>query len=104
MPNILLEANAIIYGDREKTYGDPAFNLTSIAEFWRLYLERKHNVLIALLPEDICQMMVLLKIARLMNDPTHTDSLRDMAGYVGLQGRIQNGFNGQMELPFGAQP
>jgi len=97
--NVLLEAHDIIFGDREKTYGRPEFNLETIAEFWRIYIERKHNVMLALLPEDICQMMILLKIARLINDPQHRDSLTDLAGYAGLQDRI-NQFNGQMEFEF----
>lgn len=102
--NLLENANSIIYGDREKTYGHPALNLQTIAEMWTVYLHRKAAVerakspLLAMmtgpgdhLPEitinDVCQMMVLLKTARLLNDPTHLDSLTDQAGYVALQER-----------------
>lgn|SRR5574337_240197 len=87
--SILDDARDIIYGDREKTYGKPEFNLQSIAEFWRLYLERKHDVLVALLPEDVAYMMVLLKLARLLNSPEHRDSQVDAVGYLALIDRIQ---------------
>jgi uncharacterized protein DUF6378 len=82
--NILEEALAILEGDREQTYGNPAFNLETIAEFWMKYLERKHGVLVALLPDDVATMMILLKVARLMKSPDHRDSLVDIAGYAGL--------------------
>ena len=101
MSNTLLDqARQKVYGDREKEYGPPTHNIETIAEFWRIYLEKKHNVLLSLLPEDVCQMMVLLKLARQMNDPTHHDSLVDIAGWAAVQDRIQT-FDGQMELPFG---
>ena len=32
--NVLEEAQDIIYGDREKTYGHPAKNLNCIADMW----------------------------------------------------------------------
>lgn len=87
-PPVLVAAQAIIWGDREKTYGSPAFNLETIAEFWNIWLKRRHNVVVALMPEDVAHMMVLLKMARLLNDPTHRDSLIDGAGYLGLVDRI----------------
>ena len=86
--SILDDARDIIYGDREKTYGRPGFNLETIAEFWRIYLERKHNVIVALLPNDVAYMMVLLKLARLLNSPDHRDSQVDLVGYMALVDRI----------------
>lgn len=91
--NILMEANKIIYGDREKAYGSPRFNLDTIAKFWTLYLHRLfHSWGIEgaqLKAEDVAQMMILLKTARLIHNPTHVDSLTDQAGYAALQHRIQ---------------
>lgn len=37
----MAEAEKIIYGDREKTYGDPSKNLSRIAEMWEAYLQVK---------------------------------------------------------------
>jgi len=97
--NLLLDAHEIIYGDREQLHGQPAFNLETIAEFWMVYIKRRHGVTLALLPEDICQMMILLKSARLISNMESRDSLMDQAGYAGLQDRI-NEYAGQLELPF----
>lgn len=80
--NILDEANSIIYGDREKTYGNPAKNLNNIANFWSVYLD------VEISAQDVAQMMVLLKLARLMNTPNHRDSLVDAVGYLALVERI----------------
>ena len=93
-PNVLDTAKDIIYGDREKAYGNPRFNLDSIAQLWTVYLHRLfHSWGIdgtELKAEVVAQMMALLKTARLIHNPSHFDSLVDQAGYAALQGRIQN--------------
>lgn len=92
--NILMEANKIIYGDREKAYGNPRFNLDSISAFWNVYLNRKFPEVVSqfgsfyMTAEDVAQFMILLKTARLIHNPIHKDSLVDQAGYAALQGRI----------------
>lgn len=93
--NILDEAKNIIYGDREEAYGHPRFNLDSIAQFWTVYLQRKFSgselfIDLELTGEDVAQLMVLLKTARLIHRPNHRDSLTDQAGYAALQARIQD--------------
>jgi hypothetical protein len=80
--SVLKEANAIIYGDREKTYGHPAKNLQTIAHMWASYLNAKATELIT--PKDVAAMMVLVKVARFANDPDHRDNLVDMCGYAAL--------------------
>ena len=85
--SISKEANAIIYGDREKTYGHPSKNLVTIAKMWNAYLvasgvaEDGGGDLTA---KDVAAMMVLLKTARLANNPDHRDSLVDICGYAAL--------------------
>lgn len=90
-PNILREAEDIIYGDREKTYGDPSKNLLNIANFWSMYIRAKHSKIpwakLELDIDDVCQMMILVKQARLINDPSHRDSKVDIAGYAALSDR-----------------
>lgn len=88
--NILDEADKIIYGDREKTYGDPAKNLTMIGDLWEMYICHKFNVDVMLSPLDVANLMILLKVARLANTPEHRDSLVDVAGYAALQERVLN--------------
>lgn len=76
--SVLSEANRIIYGDREKTYGSPSKNLKVIAKFWGEYLGTKLSA------QDVCVMMILLKAARLRNTPGHRDSVVDICGYAAL--------------------
>ena len=83
-PSILEEAKAIIYGDREETYGHPDANMTIIANLWGAYLSSPVTV------NDVCVMMILLKSARLKNSPEHRDSLVDLAGYAALMERVQD--------------
>jgi hypothetical protein len=80
-------ARDIIFGDREKTYGHPAVNLRRIAAQWRTYINQKYGVKVAITEEDICWMMVLLKMSRQMNEMKQ-DNLVDAIGYLALIDRI----------------
>lgn len=82
------EATLVIYGDREKTYGDPGKNLRVIAEYWYTHLKAKYDYKGGLTTDDVCVMMVLLKQARLANSPKHRDSIVDTIGYSALADRI----------------
>lgn len=82
--NIADKAKEIIYGDREQTYGDPGKNIQLIADMWSTYLG------VPVTQGDVCNMMCLLKIARLKNTPGHEDSMVDLVGYTLLQERIIN--------------
>jgi hypothetical protein len=93
--NVLKEANAIIYGDREKTYGHPSKNLEAIANMWNAYMKSVGDR--DLTSQDVCVMMVLLKGARLANDPTHRDSVIDICGYAALIERCVESEVGQHE-------
>ena len=86
MSNVLKEANTIIYGDREKTYGHPSRNLETIATMWDAYIcSRDLGVDRGRLnAKDVAVMMVLLKAARLANDQEHRDSIVDICGYAAL--------------------
>jgi hypothetical protein len=79
---VLKEANTIIYGDREQTYGHPSKNLTAIATMWNAYISNTNNR--TLTAQDVCAMMVLVKTARLANSPNHRDSVVDICGYAAL--------------------
>ncbi len=88
------EAAALIYGDREKEYGDPLKNLDNIAAYWETYL-RSRGLLNpdrceGLAYFDVCRMMELVKIARLGNAPFARDSSVDVCGYEGLIDRIRS--------------
>lgn len=85
---ILQEAHGLIYGNREADYGDPNKNLQDIANFWTSYLAGKHGAEFAVDKEDVCQLMVLLKMARGFNGPKKRDTIVDQAGYTGLLERV----------------
>lgn len=80
---VLEIAAHIIYGDREETYGHPAKNLTLIAKYWSAHLDKEITV------DDVCIMMMALKLARLKNTPHHRDSQVDICGYAALMERCQ---------------
>lgn len=85
--SILEEAQTIIWGDREQTYGAPSKNLEKIAQQWSLYLEQLYDVKIPICAEDVCWMMADLKKVRQMN-VSKRDNLVDAAGYIGLIERL----------------
>lgn len=87
--NVLEEANKIIYGDREETYGSPALNLNKIAEQWSLYMDQKYGIGVPLTYEDVCWMMSDLKKCRQMHMQKR-DNLVDALGYIALIERIHD--------------
>jgi len=94
--SILQEAQEIIYGDREKTYGSPDKNLATISEYWSTYLSKKYGDPVELDVNDVCVMMALLKLSRLGNSPDHRDSKVDTAGYIALMQRVQDHYASQV--------
>lgn len=78
------KAKELVHGNREATYGGPTTNMYLIAKLWSAYLGTE------LTANDVCNLMVLLKTARLKNTPMHEDSLVDVIGYTLLQERIRD--------------
>lgn len=88
---ILDHAAAIVDSDRERTYGDPGRNLRAIAGLWEQWLMARGKLATNAMinTDDVACMMVMLKLARLSNDPTHRDSQIDACGYLRLLERVQ---------------
>lgn len=82
--SVLEEAQTIIYGDREKTYGHPAKNLKTIANMWSAYMNNMDDGNFNITAKDVAAMMMLVKVARFANDPSHRDNLVDVCGYAAL--------------------
>ena len=82
--SVLEEAQTIIYGDREKTYGHPAKNLKTIANMWNAYMNNMDDGNFNVTAKDVAAMMMLVKVARFANDPSHRDNLVDVCGYAAL--------------------
>lgn len=90
--SVLEEAQVLIHGDREKDYGHPSVNFAYIAALWTEYM--RHNSMVvdgfAFNEQDICHLMVLLKVARDRRGYKR-DTAVDIAGYAGLKERLHSG-------------
>jgi hypothetical protein len=74
----MLHSVARLVEDRRKSYGDPAVPMAAIAARWSVTLGR------AVTPAQVVLCLIDLKLARLAHDPTHLDSIRDVAGYAAV--------------------
>lgn len=81
---LLQEALKITAQDRNSAYGNPEDNFQNIANFWNAYLTQVpgQGNIIPLTSQDIAHLMILMKMARLNTNPSHRDSLVDIAGYA----------------------
>lgn len=80
---IIEQAAKIVEGARQLNYGSPEDTFGRIAALWETYLfQRPTKELWYITSEDVCMMMILMKIARLMNTPDHWDSIKDVIGYA----------------------
>lgn len=80
------EAERIVYGDREQTYGHPSKNFAATAVMWEAYLQAKYEIggdykIPCIEPDDVAMMMVLLKIARQAHQYKR-DNIVDGIGYL----------------------
>jgi hypothetical protein len=82
---ILETAIAYVTQDRAATHGGAEDSFAMIADLWNAYLG------LELKQQDVCAMMILLKVARIAGNPAHVDSWIDCAGYASLGGEISNG-------------
>ena len=79
---LLTQAISIVTQDRNSSYGNPEDNFRDIADFWNSYLTQRTKRRIMLNPQDVAHMMILMKVGRLTHNPSHADSLLDIAGYA----------------------
>jgi hypothetical protein len=81
-----------VFGARQGTYGHPRADFQRTAALWQAYLSTKSPASSPeggfLTPEDVAYMMILLKMARLMETPNHRDSIVDIAGYAQTAARV----------------
>lgn len=84
---LMMEALDIIGGARREAYGPPERNFDRIALLWSAYLaasEYKRPLgCEGVNAVDVCHMLDLVKLARLIESPDHEDSMRDRFGYQG---------------------
>jgi hypothetical protein len=63
-------------------------NHENISRLWTGYLQNKTKLNINILPEDVANLMVLLKIARSQGGAFNIDDFVDMTGYSAIAGHI----------------
>jgi hypothetical protein len=83
-PTILEEANTLIYGNRQVSYGSVTSNFGRIAKIWSAVLG------VDVTPAQVGLCMVGVKMAREVNKPTR-DNLVDIAGYAGTLEKLSKG-------------
>jgi len=78
------KAVSLIDGDRAANHGDKAKNLSNIATLWNAYLSIRRDQQAPLGPQDVCEMMSLLKKARKQSGKHNPDDYVDDVGYVAI--------------------
>lgn len=87
---ILEQTKKLVSNDREKKHGNKVINHENISRLWTGYVQNKTNLNIVILPEDVANLMVLLKIARTQAGEHNTDDYIDACGYSAIAGEISN--------------
>ena len=85
---ILEQTTKLISTDREAKHGDKIQNHSNIGRLWSSYLQNKTQLTINILPEDVANMMALLKIARTQAGQHNIDDYVDACGYSAIAGEI----------------
>ena len=73
---MLLQHAAGVIKHRERIYGPPQELFAQIARRWSLVLG------VEVSPAQVALCLIDLKLARLIRDPSHLDSIADVAGYA----------------------
>jgi hypothetical protein len=84
--DILATASEYVTTDRAATHGDAEDNFRRIADLWNAYLGVDN-----ISATDVAVMLALLKVARIKQNPNHTDNWIDIAGYAACGGEIATG-------------
>lgn len=82
---LLEEAQSIIKGVRQESYGKALTSFTRIGKLWEQVLG------IPVTPEQVALCLVQLKVSRAVSSPMQRDSWVDIAGYAGCWELIQKG-------------
>lgn len=86
--DILNEAIEVV-GGRGKSYGRPEDNFGRIAAHWNTHVANRYgSEPYSFDAQDVAMMMILMKVARLENDPSHHDSWVDVCGYGACGGEL----------------
>ena len=79
---MLLQHAADVIEHRERVYGPPSESFDAIAARWSLVLG------VPVTPAQVALCLIDLKLARLSRDPSHLDSIVDVAGYAAILSEV----------------
>jgi len=88
--DILKKTEKLVSTDRHDKHGDKVENHENIARLWTGYLQNKFKLNLTILPEDVANLMSLLKIARTQAGKFNLDDYIDACGYMAIAGEIAN--------------
>ena len=87
---ILKKTEKLVSTDRANKHGDKVENHENIARLWTSYMQNKFKLNLIILPEDVANLMSLLKIARTQAGKFNLDDYIDACGYLAISGEIRN--------------
>ena len=87
---ILKKTEKLVSTDRADKHGDKVENHENIARLWTGYMQNKFKLNLTILPEDVANLMSLLKIARTQAGNFNLDDYVDACGYLAISGEIAN--------------
>lgn len=79
--DLLREAERLITGDRNETYGTPTQNFTNIADLWNIQFRHLLADGKQFTPADVALALIQVKLARTIAQPKR-DNWTDIAGYA----------------------
>ena len=74
----LLQQALQTFEERRANYGQAKYHFREVAKQWSLILNCQ------ITPQKVVMCLIDLKLARLKENPTHLDSIIDIAGYAAL--------------------
>lgn len=80
----MLNIAATVVAERHEQYGSAKPLFDHIAKRWSLVLG------VEVAPEQVALCLIDLKMARLVHNPDHHDSIIDVAGYAALLREVQS--------------
>ncbi len=95
---ILDEAAVLTAGDRQRDYDHPLPNHQRIARLWNAHLANRKEPHGPITPENVAEMMILLKVARQVFTPKR-DNLIDICGYARCLEQMQDRSDAAAENP-----
>ena len=88
--DILEKTKKLVSKDREDKHGNKVINHENISRLWTAYFQNKFKLNLVLLPEDVANLMTLLKIARTQAGKFNIDDYVDACGYSAIAGEISS--------------